>query len=152
MSNFDDFADLNAAIAVQLESRQAAAEARAAKARLSRLPANSVEAAADRAKIAEWESKHEWKAVGMIAVFEHETCEACDTTGERFVQFLQEEHHRRERGARRLQAKPAPIPTVPPKNFTASTRSARKSNTPRKTPFKCGMPLPPASGASVLTQ
>lgn len=113
MSNFDDFADLNAAIAVQLEARQSTAEARAAKTRLSRLPANSAEAAADRAKIAEWESKHEWKAVGMIAVFEHETCEACDTTGERFVQFLQEEHHRRERGARRLQAKPAPIAGLP---------------------------------------
>ena len=113
MSNFDDFADLNAAIAVQLEARQSAAEARAAKARLSRLPANSAEAAADRAKIAEWEAKHEWRATAVLAVFEREECTTCETTSERFVQFLREDLHRREAGARRLQAIPEPTAKLP---------------------------------------
>lgn len=113
MSNLDDFADLNAAIAVQLETRSLAAEAKAAKARLQRTPPNSAEAAADRARIAEWEARHEWKATAVLAVFEREECTTCETTSERFVQFLREDLHRREAGARRLQAIPEPTERLP---------------------------------------
>lgn len=111
--NLDDFADLNAAIAVQLETRSLAAEAKAAKARLQRTPPNSAEAAADRARIAEWEARHEWKATAVLAVFEREECTTCETTSERFVQFLREDLHRREAGARRLQAVAEPSKGLP---------------------------------------
>ena len=111
--NLDDFADLNAAIAVQLETRSLAAEAKAAKTRLQRTPPNSAEAAADRARIAEWEARHEWKATAVLAVFEREECTTCETTSERFVQFLREDLHRREAGARRLQAVAEPSKGLP---------------------------------------
>ena len=50
-------------------------------------------------------------------------------------------------GPSRPSERPAPMPSTPPTNFTGISRSARSGRTPSRTAFKCGMPLPPASGA-----
>lgn len=107
MTDFDDFADLNAAIAQQLTAKAETKAAAEARARLRRTPPASPEAAADRALIAGWEQRHEWRAEALFALFERETCECCGTVGERFVQWMVREAHRREAGASRTRAIPA---------------------------------------------
>jgi hypothetical protein len=93
--SFDDFADLNAAIADQLKLKQTADAAKAAAKRLPRLPTNSAQAAADRALVAEWEAQHLWQAHESIALFELEECLQCETVSERFVQYMQLDRARR---------------------------------------------------------
>jgi hypothetical protein len=98
----DDFADLNAAIAQQLQAKAQAAEIKAAKTRLQRTPPGSAQAAEDMARIAEWSARVEWRPVSVAAVFERETCAHCGTVGERFTGWMLEERHRTMRDSRRL--------------------------------------------------
>lgn len=103
MSNFDDFADLNAAIADQLKFKADAAAAKAARDRQKRGgPLAGAALAEDRDRIAEWEARHEWRAEANIALFERETCTTCETISERFVQFMRLESHRQLRDSQRI--------------------------------------------------
>jgi hypothetical protein len=103
MSNFDDFADLNAAIADQIKLKADAAAAKAARDRQKRGgPVASATLAEDQARIAEWEARHEWRAEANIALFERETCTTCETVSERFVQFMRLEAHRHLRDSHRI--------------------------------------------------
>lgn len=103
MSNFDDFADLNAAIADQIKLKADAAATKAARDRVKRGgPAGHGLQPDDLARIAEWEARHEWRAEANIALFERETCETCGTEGERFVQLMRLEAHRHLRDSHRI--------------------------------------------------
>lgn len=103
MSNFDDFADLNAAIAEQVKLKADAAAAKAARDRVKRGgPARHGLLPDDLARIAAWEAQHEWRAEANIALFERESCESCGTEGERFVQLMRLEAHRHLRDSHRI--------------------------------------------------
>lgn len=103
MANFDDFADLNAAIADQIKLKADAAAAKIARDRVKRGgPAAAGLLAEDLARIADWEARHEWKAEANIALFERETCTTCETVSERFVQFMRLEAHRHLRDSHRI--------------------------------------------------
>ena len=102
MTNFDDFADLNAAIAQQLQVKADGAATKTARERLKRGGLSSQELLADQARIAEWERKHEWRASTNVVLFERETCETCQTTADRFVQFMQVQVHRHLRDSHRV--------------------------------------------------
>ena len=103
MTDFDDFADLNAAIADQIKLKADAAATKAARDRIKRGgPAKHGLLPDDLARIAEWEARHEWRAEANIALFERETCESCETVSERFVQLMRLEAHRHLRDSHRI--------------------------------------------------
>lgn len=103
MSNFDDFADLNAAIADQIKLKADGAAAKAARERVKRGgPSRFGLLPDDLARIADWEARHEWRAEANIALFERETCTTCETVSERFVQLMRLEAHRHLRDSTRV--------------------------------------------------
>lgn len=114
MSNFDDFADLNAAIADQLQLKADAAAAKAARERVKRGGASGFGLQPDDlARIAAWEAAQEWKAVAAVALFEVESCLRCETESERFVQFMRLDHHRALRDSARVVRDDFPNPELP---------------------------------------
>lgn len=103
MSDFDDFADLNAAIADQIKLKADGAAAKAARERVKRGgPSRFGLLPDDLARIADWEARHEWRAEANIALFERETCTTCETVSERFVQLMRLEAHRHLRDSTRV--------------------------------------------------
>lgn len=109
---FDDFADLNLAIAQQLKSKADNQAAKAAAQRLKR-PQGQAEAEADRKLIAKWEAEHLWLATSSIALFEVDECQVCQTESERFVQFMREDCLRHKPDTTRVLRTAEPTPDLP---------------------------------------
>lgn len=98
-TEFDDLDDL------LTESVGLVKEAKAVKeGKLSLKRSGSVMDATERqfieAKVAEWEARHTWKTIELVAVFRRQQC-ACGTAHKTFSHFMHHQQHRSDAFAQR---------------------------------------------------
>lgn len=101
--NQDDFADLDALLGQAMSEVKDATKAKEARERLKRGGQSSEDRAADAARIADWESKHEWRAVANAALFLETGCSHCNTVSMAFSHYMQKQEHRHLRSSFRWQ-------------------------------------------------
>lgn len=100
----NDFAELDALLGQAMADVKETEKAKEARERLKRGGLSAEERAADAARIADWESKHEWRAVANVALFLETGCSHCNTVSMAFSHYMQKQEHRHLRNSFRWQA------------------------------------------------
>ena len=67
------------------------------------------------AKVAEWESRHEWTSTHLVYVYEKTVCALCRRESWSFAQMMLRQQHRTDSYCKRLTRLPerAPVPSLP---------------------------------------
>lgn len=97
----NEFDELNALLADAMQNSKAGLEVKAAREKLKKGGLSAAEREADAARIAEWESKHEWRAEANVALFIETGCDDCGTYSQAFSHYMQRQAHRHLRESRR---------------------------------------------------
>jgi len=99
----NDFAELDALLGQAMADVKDAEKTKEARERLKRGGLSAEERAADAARIADWERKHEWRAVSNVALFLETGCAHCNTVSMAFSHYMQKQEHRHLRNSFRWQ-------------------------------------------------
>lgn len=113
----DDFAELDALIAVELEKKETKSAAEKARDRLRQGRGTKEEQEADNQRVREWEAKYMWDAVATTAIFTEQVCDRCGDYQYLFSGLFRHEQHRTQADSQRWVKLDAPADETLPKTI-----------------------------------